>query len=378
MKSVVQAVKWEDGELILLDQRYLPERIEYARCGDFREISGAIRDMVVRGAPAIGIAGGYGVAAAAREAWLARPIEGAGSRGDWSRVSTARRSLADAASALAGARPTAVNLRWAVDRVLQKALAALGEGENPVKPGGTQDPLENAYAVSLVEARAIQQEDVDMNRRMGEHGAALIAPGSRVLTHCNAGALATGGYGTALGVVRRAWEQGKITMVYADETRPFLQGARLTAWELMQDGIDVTVLVDSAAGFLISKGGIDCVIVGADRIVRNGDVANKIGTYTLACLCHLHGIPFYVAAPTSTFDLSIADMSGIPVEERSPSEVLSFWGRGVAPRGAKAYNPAFDLTPARLISAIITEKGVIYPPIGENLPKTVLGDDFRA
>jgi methylthioribose-1-phosphate isomerase len=213
---------------------------------------------------------------------------------------------------------------------------------------------------------------------MGAHGAALMKPGSRVLTHCNAGALATGGYGTALGVIRSAFEQGKILMVYADETRPYLQGARLTAWELLQDGIPVTVLVDSAAGYLISQGGVDCIIVGADRIARNGDVANKIGTYTLACLADLHRIPFYVAAPTSTFDLSIPDRSGIPVEMRAESEVLSFRGMGVAPQGAKAFNPAFDLTPGRLISAIITERGVITPPIGENLPKIVLGDDFRA
>jgi methylthioribose-1-phosphate isomerase len=370
---MVHAVKWEDGQLVLLDQRYLPERVEYVACRDFREISAAIRDMVVRGAPVIGIAGGYGIASTARHAWKT----GAS-------VGQARALLEEAALVLTAARPTAVNLRWAVERVLRKTLARIDRVGGTVAigrtAGDTTDPelLQEAHTAAEAEARAIEQEDVDMNRRIGAHGAALLAPGSRVLTHCNAGALATGGYGTALGVIRSAWEQGRISMVYADETRPYLQGARLTAWELMQDGINVTILVDSAAGYLISKGGVDCVIVGADRIARNGDVANKIGTYTLACLAQLHGIPFYVAAPTSTFDLSIPDMSGIPVEERPESEVLSFWGRQVAPKGARAFNPAFDLTPARLISAIITERGVIRPPIGENLPKAVLGDGSRA
>ncbi len=349
---MVQAVKWEDGRLVLLDQRYLPERVEYVHCRDFREIADAIRDMVVRGAPAIGIAGGYGIAAAAREA-----VEKGLS------PEATRALLKEAAAVLIAARPTAVNLKWAADRVLAKALAVVCD-----------DPK----GVAEAEAHAIELEDVAMNRAMGDHGAALIKPGTRILTHCNAGALATGGYGTALGVIRSAWQQGKVTMVYADETRPYLQGARLTAWELLQDRIKVTVLVDSAAGYLISKGGVDCIIVGADRIARNGDVANKIGTYTLACLANLHKIPFYVAAPTSTFDLSIPDMTGIPVEMRAESEVLSFRGAGVAPQGARAFNPAFDLTPARLISAIITERGVILPPIGENLPKIVLGDDFRA
>jgi len=355
---MVQAVRWQDGRLILLDQRYLPERVEYLETRDFREIAKAITDMVVRGAPAIGIAGAYGVAAAAREAANAL-ASGQG-------PAFAARFLREAAAVLASARPTAVNLKWAVDRVMDKTLAALSAGS----PSFT--------GVAESEARAIEEEDIAMNRRMGEHGAALFKEGTRVLTHCNAGALATGGYGTALGVIRSAHAQGKISMVYADETRPYLQGARLTAWELMQDGIPVTVLVDSAAGYLISTGGVDCIIVGADRIARNGDVANKIGTYTLACLAQIHRIPFYVAAPSSTFDLSIPDMSAIPVEMRAESEVLSFKGTGVAPSGVRAFNPAFDLTPAHLISAIITERGVIFPPIGENLPKIVLGDDLGA
>jgi methylthioribose-1-phosphate isomerase len=370
---MVQAVKWENGRLVLLDQRCLPERVEYVQCGDFREIAAAIKDMVVRGAPAIGIAGGYGIAAAAMQA--TREADS---------LDQAQALLREAASVLSSARPTAVNLKWAVERVVRKTLAVLDlAGSGTVNTGTMRDTghdtvvspvLEKALAAAEAEARAIEREDIEMNRRMGAHGATLIKPGSRVLTHCNAGALATGGYGTALGVIRTAWGQGKISMVYADETRPYLQGARLTAWELMQDGISVTILVDSAAGFLMSKGGIDCVIVGADRIARNGDVANKIGTYTLACLAHLHGIPFYVAAPASTFDLSIPDMSQIPVEERAESEVLSLWGRDMAPKGARAFNPAFDLTPARLISAIITDKGVIRPPIGENLPRVVPGE----
>jgi methylthioribose-1-phosphate isomerase len=356
---MVQAVRWQDGRLILLDQRYLPERVGYVESGDFREIARAIKDMVVRGAPAIGIAGAYGVAAAAREAMALTPASDRG-------PDHLSRFLEEAAAVLTSARPTAVNLKWAVDRVLGKARKALSDGGHSV------------VEVAEAEARAIEEEDIAMNRSMGEHGADLFKEGTRVLTHCNAGALATGGYGTALGVIRSAHAQGKVSMVYADETRPYLQGARLTAWELLQDGIPVTVLVDSAAGYLISTGGVDCVIVGADRIARNGDVANKIGTYTLACLAQIHGIPFYVAAPSSTFDLSIPDKSGIPVEMRDESEVLQFRGAGVAPTGAKAFNPAFDLTPSGLISAIITERGVIFPPIGENLPKIVLGDDLGA
>lgn len=364
---MIPAIKWDNGRLALLDQRYLPERIEYVYCGDFREIARAIRDMVVRGAPAIGIAGGYAVAAAVREC---RDLEakGKGLCGGSSGCTpkSCEDFLREAARTISASRPTAVNLMWAVDRVLGTALAEL------------RNSLDRAYAAALSEARLIEAEDIGMNRRIGAYGAELIRPGSRVLTHCNAGALATGGYGTALGVIRRAWEEGKISMVYADETRPYLQGARLTAWELLQDGIDVTILVDSAAGYLISRVMVDCIIVGADRIARNGDVANKIGTYTLACLADIHKIPFYVAAPTSTFDLSIPDMSAIPVEERSGDEVLSFWGTAVGPKGAKALNPAFDLTPSTLISAIITEKGVILPPIGENLPKIVSGDDVSA
>ena len=367
VQNMVQAVKWESGKLVLLDQRYLPDRVDYVSCADFREISRAIADMVVRGAPAIGIAGGYGIASAAREAMESclSPAEAA-------------TLVRHAASILTSARPTAVNLKWAVDRVLNKALLHLGvarldRSAGSGCSGSDGGLLREAFEAALSEARAIELEDVETNRRIGQNGASLLKPNSRVLTHCNAGALATGGYGTALGVIRSAFEQGKVSMVYADETRPYLQGARLTAWELLQDGIPVTLLVDSAAGYLMSQSKVDCIIVGADRIARNGDTANKIGTYALACLAKMHGVPFYVAAPASTFDLDIVDGSGIPVEERGAEEVLSFRGTRVAPQGAMAFNPAFDVTPSELISAIVTEKGVIGRPIAENLPKVIGG-----
>ena len=362
---MVQAVKWESGKLVLLDQRYLPDKVEHVTCGDFREISRAIADMVVRGAPAIGIAGGYGIASAAREAMESRLSP-----------SEAVSLIQQAASVLTSSRPTAVNLKWAVDRVLNKAvrnleLTMLNRGAVPGCSDTDRSLLREAFEAALSEARAIELEDVETNRRIGQNGASLLKPGSRVLTHCNAGALATGGYGTALGVIRSAFEQGKVSMVYADETRPYLQGARLTAWELLQDGIPVTLLVDSAAGYLMSQGKVDCIIVGADRIARNGDTANKIGTYALACLAKTHGLPFYVAAPASTFDLDIEDGSGIPVEERGAEEVLSFRGTRVAPQGVAAFNPAFDVTPSELVSAIITEKGLIAQPIAENLPRVI-------
>lgn len=371
---MIPAIEWKDERLVLLDQRYLPERIEFVHCRSSQEIAGAIKDMVVRGAPAIGISGGYAVAVAIRECrdrlgkpdYESRPSS-VGPH-DFGECAT---FLKEAAGFISASRPTAVNLMWAVDRVLRRALSTLDDAR---KAGtGLETALSEAYKRALEEARAIETEDLEMNKRIGAYGARLIKPGSRVLTHCNAGALATGGYGTALGVIRKAWEEKKISMVYADETRPYLQGARLTAWELSQDGIDVTVLVDSAAGYLMSRGMVDCVVVGADRIAANGDVANKIGTYTLACLAGIHNIPFYVAAPTSTFELSIPDMSSIPIEERSPDEVLQFWGTSVGPKGVKAVNPAFDLTPHRLISAIVTEKGVIEPPIPENL-RRILGE----
>ncbi|MGB4326206.1 MAG: S-methyl-5-thioribose-1-phosphate isomerase, partial [Bacillota bacterium] len=256
--------------------------------------------------------------------------------------------------------PTAVNLKWAVDRVLSKGLDAFNRY-------GPEESLE----LAVQEAITIHNEDVEMNYQIGRNGSLLIKPGSNVLTHCNAGALATGGWGTALGVIRQAQSEGKIRKVYVDETRPFLQGSRLTAWELEQDDIDVTVLVDGAAGYLLSLGEVDAVIVGADRIGANGDVANKIGTYSLACLCEHHNIPFYVAAPVSTFDLTIRSGREIPIEHRDELEVLEFLGKRVAPYGVKGFNPSFDVTPNRMVSAIITELGNIFAPFEDNIKKII-------
>lgn len=344
---MIDVIVWRGDELDLLDQRLLPERVSYVTCRDAREVARAITDMVVRGAPAIGIAAGYGLVLGAKRA--ARSAKGDDSF---------RSSLREMSDLLKAARPTAVNLAWAVDRVLSRGMAVLSQA-------GVAEALDAMER----EAAAIEREDIEGNAAIGRHGAALIRPGSAVLTHCNAGALATGGFGTALGVVRQAWKEGKIRMVYADETRPFLQGARLTAWELMQDGIPVTLIVDSAAGYLMSRGGVHAVIVGADRIAKNGDVANKIGTYSLACLAATHGIPFYVAAPFSTVDLATPSGDRIPIEERSEDEVRTVMGKGIAPKDVKVWNPAFDVTPASLVTAIITEKGVITPPFEENLAK---------
>lgn len=343
---MVEPVKFSNDKLLLLNQLVLPSKVEYVTCTNWQQAVEAIKDMVVRGAPAIGIAGGYALALAVKE--YSKLPEGA-----------AETSIKQAAQRISSARPTAVNLMWAVRRVEKAALEVLSL--NP----------ELAAEKALEEAKAIHQEDIEANLRMAEFGAPLIPAGAAVLTHCNAGALATGGYGTALGVIRKAWSLGRITRVYADETRPYLQGSRLTAWELSQDGIEVVVLADGAAGYLMSLGKIGCVIVGADRVAANGDVANKIGTYSLACLAKRHGIPFYVAAPWSTFDLTIKSGREIPVEERSETEILEFRGVRVAPEGVRAFNPAFDVTPAELITAIITEKGVIEHPVGYNLWKHV-------
>jgi methylthioribose-1-phosphate isomerase len=332
---------WENGALYLLDQTLLPDRTEYVVCREYRDVIRAIRTMRVRGAPAIGVAAAYGLALAAREA--------AQVPDPWDR-------LRAAAEELKGARPTAVNLTWAVDRLLQKVAAA---------PGA--DPA----ALLLEEAERLAAEDEAANRRLGEYGHELLPHGARVITHCNAGALATAGYGTALGVIRAAREAGNPLRVYATETRPLLQGARLTCWELMQEGIPVTLITDSMAGFLMARGMADLVLVGADRIAANGDVANKIGTYTLAVLAREHGLPFYVAAPVSTVDLATPSGAEITIEERAPEEVTHLAGIKTAPEGVGVWNPAFDVTPARLVTAIITDRGVVRPPYGENLPRVV-------
>jgi len=344
--SRVATLRWDGRALRLVDQRILPIEERYVTCTTAADVVAAIRDMVVRGAPAIGCAAAYGVALEAQR--LAHAP-----RADF------RTGLEAAFQALAGSRPTAVNLAWALAR-MRACIDTMPE-EAP----------DRAARRLLDEAHVIAREDVAANRRMGELGAALIPDGARVLTHCNAGALATAGHGTALGVIRSAVEAGKRLRVYADETRPFLQGARLTAWELQEDGIDVTLIADVAAGYLMRRGEIDAVIVGADRIAANGDTANKIGTYALAVLAQRHGIAFYVAAPASTFDLSLDSGDRIPIEERSPAEVTGFRDLRWAPAGIAVRNPAFDVTPAELISAIVTERGVIAPVTPQSVRATV-------
>jgi methylthioribose-1-phosphate isomerase len=329
----VRAVHWDGRSLRLLDQRLLPERVEYLALEDSGAVAEAIRGMVVRGAPAIGITAAYAVVLAVRR-----------------RLADAGRQWRDAVEPdlqnLAAARPTAVNLTWAIER-----MRALLDAQ-------PEDPL----AATLELAERIHREDVAGNRQMGRLGAALIAPGSGVLTHCNTGSLATGGFGTALGVIRRAWGDGRLSAVFADETRPWLQGSRLTAWELDQDGIPVTLICEAAAASLMARGRVQWVVVGADRIAANGDVANKIGTYALAVLARHHGVRFMVAAPTSTLDLSAADGKAIAIEERPAEELLRCAGARIAPNGAQAWNPVFDVTPASLVDAIVTERGVVEQP----------------
>ncbi len=329
----VRAVQWSDGTLHLIDQRKLPGETTLLPCSCVADVVTAIRDMVVRGAPAIGITAAYGVVIAARERYQASPQA-------W------REALREDLDALGQARPTAVNLAWALAR-MQRCIDNVAG-----------DPV----AALLEEARRIHEEDIAANHRMGELGASLIAPDTGVLTHCNTGSLATGGFGTALGVIRAAYAAGKLRAVFADETRPWLQGARLTAWELVQDNIPVTLLADAAAAHLLRSGQIQWVIVGSDRIAANGDVANKIGTYGLAVLARQHGVRFMVVAPTSTVDLAIAGGDQIPIEERSPEEVLNVYGQRMAATGANAWNPAFDVTPHTLIDAIVTERGVVEQP----------------
>jgi len=334
----IRAVEWIDHDFRLIDQRLLPGRTEYLSIQTLPEAVRAIREMVVRGAPAIGITAAYAIVLATR----ARYAE---SRTDW------RNLIEPDLAMLADARPTAVNLRWAVER-MRAFMATL-----------TGDPVPELHA----EASRIHAEDIAANHRMGELGAALIEPGSGVLTHCNTGALATGGYGTALGVVRAAFAAGRINGVFADETRPWLQGARLTAWEMVQEGIPVTLLADSAGALLMQQGKVNWVIVGADRIAANGDTANKIGTYAAAIAARHHGVKFMVVAPTSTVDMATAEGCDIPIEQRGEDEVLMAGGSRVAPEGARAWNPAFDVTPANLIDAIVTERGVVLNPDVEKM-----------
>jgi len=325
----MDAIRWSEHTLYLLDQTRLPGEEHWLAFTDYRAVAEAIRTMVVRGAPAIGIAAAYAMVLAAREDAADFPM------------SRARQTLA-------GSRPTAVNLFWALDRMERCRQAA----------GRDLSRLE-------AEARAIHQEDIRMNEAMGRAGAELVPEGANILTHCNAGALATGGFGTALGVIRAA--RDRVAMVYADETRPLLQGARLTAYELVQDRIPVTLICDNMAGALMAQGKVDLIVVGCDRMAANGDFANKIGTYGLAVLAKHHGIPFYTALPSSTIDLSIPDGSRIPVEQRDGSEVAGFAGVRTGPDGVRTWNPAFDVTPHDLLTAAITEKGVLRPPFDRAL-----------
>ena len=338
----VRAVRWRDDALELLDQRLLPAEQQYRRVQSVAAAAEAIRAMVVRGAPAIGVAAAYGVVLAAAARWVESP-------GQW------RVRIATDLALLAAARPTAVNLCWALRR-MERVMAEISGDPRPRL---------------LAEAVAIHEEDIAANRRMGALGAALLDTRGAVLTHCNTGSLATGGYGTALGVIRAAYAAGRVERVYADETRPWLQGARLTAWELVQEGIPVTLLADGAAAALLRGGAITWVLVGADRIAANGDVANKIGTYHLALAARYHRVRFMVVAPVSTVDLSLACGTDIPIEQRAAEELLMLGGQAVAAAGAEVWNPSFDVTPAELVDALVTEHGVVWAPDTEKMARLI-------
>jgi methylthioribose-1-phosphate isomerase len=338
----MRTIEWDDGVVKMIDQRKLPRELVIVEFTDYREVARAIKEMTIRGAPAIGAAAAFGLALCAQG----------------SKAKTRAELLADleeAVDALRKTRPTAVNLSWALERMLEQARQA------------QHTQVEQIVNALVAEAQRIADEDVEVNKRMAAHGADLIEDGYNVLTHCNTGALATVDYGTALGVIRTAHEQGKHLHVWVDETRPRLQGARLTAWELMRYGIPMTLIADNAAGHLMRTGQVDLVLVGADRVAANGDVANKIGTYKLAVLAKEHGIPFYSVCPTSTVDLSLSSGKQITIEERNPAEVTHVGGVSIAPEGVPVYNPAFDVTPHRYITGIVTEEGIVYPPFTQGL-----------
>ena len=339
-------IRWEDNHLRLLEQTLLPAQEVWIDYTEPEEVADAIRRLAVRGAPAIGIAAAYGLVLGMRS--TGRDTLGAGSAGLAARFE-------EVSELLGSTRPTAVNLRWALQRAREVFTRAESAGRDAV------------VRELLTCAQTIHAQDLQANLRMGEHGAALFAPDSRVLTHCNAGALATAGYGTAIGVIQSAWATGKVGMVWVDETRPLLQGARLTAWELKRRGIPFRLVTDSSAGTLMAQGLVDRIVVGADRIAANGDTANKIGTYTVAVLAHRHNVPFYVAAPLSTIDPATPNGAAIPIEERQAGEVTEVLGRRIAPDDTQAVNFAFDVTPAELITAIITEEGVLKPPYTESI-----------
>jgi methylthioribose-1-phosphate isomerase len=341
---MLPTIEWQPDAVVMVDQRKLPGQEVYVRCRTAAEVARAIKTMVIRGAPAIGVAAAMGLALGMRRS------RAKGTR----QYAVEFNKLCDL---MAGTRPTAVNLFWAIDRMKRSFAEGVQAGES----------VEDLTARLEREAIAIHDEDVANCQAMGRHGSEVVPANARILTHCNAGALATAGYGTALGVIRAAAEQGKVVGVFADETRPFLQGARLTAWELVRDQVPTTVITDGMAGSLMRQGKVDVVVVGADRIAANGDVANKVGTYTVALLAHAHDVPFYVAAPLSTIDLNTADGSGIPIEERNEREVTHIGTTRVAPVGAQVWNPSFDVTPARLIAGIITERGIARAPFDRSL-----------
>ena len=336
---MVETIQWIDDAVVMIDQTRLPVEERYVTCRSYEEVAEAIRSMVIRGAPAIGVAAAMGVALGVLHA-------------DGGMLDT---EVDRICATLAATRPTAVNLFWAIGRMKELYSAMRGR------------PVAEIRSRLVAEAQRIRLEDIAINQAIGRNGAALVPDGKTVLTHCNAGALATAGYGTALGVIRAAVEQGKRIDVFADETRPFLQGARLTVWELQHDGIPTTLITDNMAGHFLKSGRIGCVVVGADRIAANGDVANKVGTYSVAVLAKENGVPFYVAAPISTLDLSLASGDGIPIEQRAAAEVTHVFGTAVAPAGTAVENPAFDVTPSRYVTAIVTEKGVARPPYAESL-----------
>jgi len=341
---MVETIQWIDGAVVMIDQTRLPLEESYVTCHSYQEVATAIRRMTIRGAPAIGVAAAMGVALGMLHA----------SETDLDA------QLKEICATLAATRPTAVNLFWAIDR-MQRAYA-----------GVAGKPIAEIRRRLVEEALLVREEDIAICRAIGRNGAALVPERKTVLTHCNAGALATAGYGTALGVIRAAVEAGKQIDVFADETRPFLQGARLTVWELQQDGIPTTLITDNMAGHFMHSGRIGCVVVGADRIAANGDVANKVGTYSVAVLAKENGVPFFVAAPISTLDLSLASGDAIPIEQRAAAEVTHVFGQRIAPEGTAVENPAFDVTPARYVAAIITEKGVARAPYEESLKKLVI------
>ncbi len=343
---MVKTIEWTEAGVVMIDQTRLPREEVYVTCHSYQEVAEAIRGMVIRGAPAIGVAAAMGIALAVQKA----PASDAAGL---------ERVLEEAAAVIGATRPTAVNLFWAIrrmkDRFAQLKHAGCG--------------AEQIRSAMIAEAKQVLVEDIAINEAIGRHGAALVAAGKSVMTHCNAGALATGGYGTALGVVRAAAAAGQAPHVFSCETRPFLQGARLTVWELQQDSIPATLITDNMAGHILKSGRVGCVIVGADRIAANGDVANKIGTYTLAVLAKENSVPFYVAAPLSTLDLSLPSGDRIPIEQRSPQEVTHVFGVAVAPEGVAVENPAFDVTPNRYVTAIVTECGIARAPYEETLAR---------